>query len=373
MLFKIDKDCLKALNNKDKNAICALDQLALNRRRCKNVLFAEKAVLESLMKSTYLSETAKNTYRFIFNRSEDSKMCLKTVNRYILIVPQIRGDRIRTKTIENWEQIECQMSLKEIAETDMSDKTMLITENIEDGTFYKIITSHYKKQKNMKMDVDFEKAMGGGSTTEKVLQEMIDRKQRFSLCIVDSDQKFYNKSNPVYGDTMNNIKKIQNRVKEENTWFWGVHYLEVHEVENLIPISWLENLTEDIENAKDGIAFMRKLIEDDSSQISPVFFFDLKHGIPMKKMVENNSKDSRKNELFRQYWRRYLPENSECLKLSEQTHIINGICKNILERVNKKAELLCKELVLEEYLETFWMELGEEIFSWSCVGKRMAG
>lgn len=47
MLYEIDKSCLELLNDKnDISLIAFFEQLALDRRKCKNLLVAEREVLK---------------------------------------------------------------------------------------------------------------------------------------------------------------------------------------------------------------------------------------------------------------------------------------------------------------------------------------
>ena len=372
----IDESCLTALNNEEEDAVDALSQLAFHRKKSRNIVIAKKKVLEQLMHVEEFSEMERTVYKTIFNKSVENKIYLHAVSQYILIVPEITGERIQKKQLtDNIQQTIYQITLTELAKSDITDRVNLLTENIEDSEFYKILGKFYGKTCNIKnCTLDFEKRMGGGSTIVKVFEDILKERQKACLCIVDSDQKFFNPSNPVIGNTMSNLKKIIDG-KNEELW-WKVLFLEVHEIENLIPIQWMEELTKDIQDAEQGISFLKYLstLEDEPS---PVFFFDIKKGIKAEifHCSDVNDKDKmkhfQKNELFREYWKKYIDDFGIDIDVIHEGTVIHGICKDILVRVNENKNTLNNLYEIEEYLRKNWMLIGRVVFSWTCVGNRI--
>lgn len=312
----------------------------------------------------------------MFHRAIENKIYLHAVNQYILIVPEIIGERMKKEKLpDNREQTICQLTLSELAQSDITDKVNMLTENIEDSDFYKIIGKFYENTCNIKNCLlDFEKRMGGGSTTVKVFENIVEERQRLCLCIVDSDQKFYNAFNEKIGETMGKMKEfIKN--KPEDLW-WKVLFLEVHEIENLIPIHWMEEVTKEIQGAEQGIAFLQYLSRLEEKH-SPVFFFDIKKGIKADMFhcpdEENREKWKKyqKSDLFRAYWKTYIEGFGIDLDKIHEEPVVHGICHDILVRVNQNMNKLTDQYQIDEYLQNMWLTIGQVIFSWTCVGTKI--
>ena len=138
----------------------------------------------------------------------------------------------------------------------------MLAENEDDISFYKMLGQFYVRESKIgKIKIDFEPRNGGGSTTYGVLQRIIEEKNRMCLCIVDSDKKY---GNAEPRETMQKVKEIANRNMQD---YFEVILLDVHEIENLIPINVLEQIIKKLNISKQGIDFMRFLVREDCSLI----------------------------------------------------------------------------------------------------------
>ena len=368
MIFKIDKSCLDAINNKDRDSIIALDDLASNRRKGKNFIFAEKSVLEALYKAD-ISEGAKQVFYSLFSKSSEDKLYLQAVNKYINVVDKV----IEPQIGKNGNKEEFKVELKSLKDSDIYDYTVLITENQNDSEFYKLIGKYYARSKNIiKSKIMFDPKPGGGDTTVKILSVTVNNAtKKLCLCIVDSDKKFPKDTG---GDTKKHIEKF---IKEHPVQdIWKVIILDVHEIENLLPISYIEKCSKDVSTSSNTIKFLNHLI---SSYPIPeaIFYFDMKDGIKKEKFIcknPNNSEIQKKfneNANFRYYWHNYVISYGININTVSSEHIINGIGKKILEKIIK--EFSSQEISLEkdDYLKDKWISLGRDIFSWGCVGDRI--
>ena len=86
MIFKIDESCLKAIDLGDEDAIAALEQLALYRRKQRNYIFARKNVLEKLMVQDFFSKPVQSVFYSLLNRGAEDRSYLEGVNKCINIV-----------------------------------------------------------------------------------------------------------------------------------------------------------------------------------------------------------------------------------------------------------------------------------------------
>lgn len=369
MLFVIDEECLTALDAKTEDAVAALEMLALNRRKCRNLIYAPKSVLEDLMKRTCFSDIVKKTFQALFNRSVEIKLYFNAVNRYVKIVSEITGERV--SIIDGKE--ECKITLKELAECDVSNYTALITENLDDGRLYKLMGRYYEFENGLyRIPVEFEDKMGGGDTTAKLLELEVEKHERMCLCIVDSDKRF---RDDTHGVTMQKIEQFCEGKKQD---IWKVILLDVHEIENLLPIYWMKNASQDIEHASKTISFFNYLVSKHTDNNQPLFFFDIKEGIKRERFIcidtqnPDRVKQYRKSENYRKYWRKYIEEYGIIIEDVSDIHIVNGVSKNILSKVLNIYEGEASFDDIEEYLVPKWRDIGKEIFDWGCVGNRIA-
>lgn len=373
MVYEIDESCLTALKTNDSNSIAFLEQLALDRRKCKNIIVAKRQVFEELSKMTCFSNVTRKLYSIMENRASEQKMILKSTKRYCRLVAQNQGNTIIYKNQKEIIILEiCNNTLK-----DFTEKTLMLAENEDDISFYKMLGQFYVRESKIgKIKIDFEPRNGGGSTTYGVLQRIIEEKNRMCLCIVDSDKKY---GNAEPRETMQKVKEIANRNMQD---YFEVILLDVHEIENLIPINVLEQIIKKLNISKQGIDFMRFLVREDCSLESPVFYFDLKKGIPLKAYFLEEDADKererkyRKLSAYRKYWRLYIEKFG--VKIEDKNdYIIEGICdktlRHALDYFNdiKKQEKL-ESFEIEPYLKNSWMEIGEKVYCWGCVGGRIA-
>lgn len=364
MLFKIDESCLSAIDKNDEDAIFALDSLAFNRKKGNNIIFAKKKILEDLMKRDCFSLVTRNVFKKMFIKVE-GKQYLKNTKKYILIVDEIKGHRLSLVD----DKKECKITLKELAKSELSNKTTLITENIEEAKFYNMISKYYTKCNQMKKcNCSFNEHHGGGGTITTVLEQIINKRENMCLCIVDSDKKFPGASN---GDTMERVKRLCKNKEED---IWKLFCLDVHEIENLIPIEWVKNVTNDIENIGDCIKFLEHLLNTGDEAI---YFFDMKGGIKKSKFICSDKSDYEinkrynKDENFRNYWESYIIDYNIALNNVNGDFIIPGTCKKLLERIISKYENEFHIEQVEEHLKEKWLELGSVLFAWGCVGERI--
>ena len=74
MLYEIDESCVEALKIKNENVIAFLDELALNRRKCKNIVVAMRNVFLEMAKMEVLSLTARSVYNKLVGKMSERKI-----------------------------------------------------------------------------------------------------------------------------------------------------------------------------------------------------------------------------------------------------------------------------------------------------------
>lgn len=374
MLFEIDKSCLEVLKTNDFNAIAFFEQLALDRRKCRNIVVAKREIFFELAKNESLSDLSRAIYNILGNRMSERKLLLKNTKRYCRIVATNSEKNI---IIEDNHEI-ILLNILYGAKRDFTGCPIMLAENEEDIEFYKFVGKYFvKKNKIGNINIDFEEKNGGGSTISNVLERVICEKQKMCLCIVDSDRKY---GEADYGDTMKRVISVTKDVAQD---YFEVLLLQVHEIENIIPFSILENIVKENRLDEQGLLFIKFLTDCDDTMKSPAFYFDLKKGISKSAFVLADNADYdqkrkyRKNELYRQYWRKYIDEYG--IKLDDESNqvLVGGVCEKVLRyalQYLRKMEC-CNKLELleiEKVLQQMWEEIGEKVYCWGCIGGRIA-
>ena len=152
---------------------------------------------------------------------------------------------------------------------------IVLCENLKDTEFYFALCREYFGE----VFINTKNGQGGGgSSVADSLEHIVVSNDRFCLCIVDSDMKFPGAKE---GGT---YKAISNKGLEPSSTY-HVHKLNVHEIENLIPIDFMCQHIRD--NRVRSFAKRLKGIDKNGDILS---FYDVKKGI--------NSKNIREERLY---------------------------------------------------------------------------
>lgn len=371
MLYYIDKSCVELLNSGDPDAAEFMEQLIIHRKRCKNMIAADRNVLRDLSRSEKLAPFAREFYRILANRSSEFKLILSEAKKYYKVVSDYQGDKVA----ESNGQVVIQLSIKDGNKTDFTDRCILLVESTDDIDFYKLIGKYYLKRNHLNhIDISFEEMIGGGNTTSTRLEKIIDEGRRQCLCIMDSDKKYFGAKD---GDTLKRVMEVMDAKGTDDVQLYPLH---MHEIENLIPVGLLGEICKDIPSAEDGIKFLEFLLKQDKSSCSPVYYFDYKRGIPRSRFFIKNSEDEkeikkfRRLEEYRNYWRKYIENFGVEIEKSDADPIIQGVCEKVLTHAIKYLgeDREMEQKIDNSYIQDVWLDLGTVIVMWGCVGKRIA-
>jgi len=243
----------------------------------------------------------------------------------------------------------------------------LLAENLEDCEFFKLIAQNYNHLQGF--DIRFHCENGGGTTTFEVLKKCIVQEKMPTLCIIDSDQKYgmtkRYPQEPPKGDTLKKVANIKSSFNSLIDPPCGFFPLEVHEVENLIPLCILKELEDSYPAITDGVNMLVRLQTIDDG--NPILYYDMKNGLPVIK-----------EEPKRTYWKEIICElNGTDLNMPPKEKQENASspffpalsCKAGLLR---KANLLLRQhlrddLIIDNYLKKHWKNIAEIVFTWGCV------
>lgn len=231
----------------------------------------------------------------------------------------------------------------------------LIGENPRDCDFYNIVGHYFCFSHGIRgISIKFSPENGGGGSTGDIMIRCVRNLNKFALCIVDRDWRYgqiAEGDDPESGGTFIAAKKAEEELKQsglEN--YFQLFPLEVHEAENLIPFSVLEQLS-DTDCSPQGRDLISKLRSIQGGE--PIRYLDFK-----KKMKSGY------NVSYDMYW--------EPIRMELGNDSWDKTFYPVGRKVLEKATVHMKnanygELIIDDYLKDAWSQLGKVLFSWGCA------
>ena len=267
-------------------------------------------------------------------------------------------------------------SAKYFSDLSILTETVLLSENHDDVIFYKRLASAYLKWNNIgNIYIRYEPRSGGGQATARDFQTLQSSKQRFCLCILDSDKKA-----PALdiGETA----KAVLRINDSHQPLCDVCVIKVREIENLIPAAIYKEVFGADVNKHNAISFLEFI---DSSQHSETRnYLDLKKGLKLHKVLNEEPQKQ-----FRIYWlsvaqnlRDQLSSDC-CLCLDSeactrgsfescQCFITLGFGDTIMRKIEEKYSNSDLSSLVSEIVKHEWERVGSVIISWCCASPQMS-
>lgn len=252
MLITIDPSIADSLEqNPSATNPCAIaiDYLADTARHGNHILFGEIHVLDRIIS---LSGCLSDRTRIILNKIRSQTpfkgslvdaVCFQAVVESTLETPTVlvkdgkKQIRIPAKLISD--------------KPSLVDKARFLTENLNDGTFYKnLALTTIQQDLNLKevfssLIISYSPLNGGGNTTADVYREITDTQDHLCLCITDSDKKCPTSG---FGNTARRLIEYASNGPEK--WNCDFVVIDVRTIENLIPISELQFACAQIDDAQ---------------------------------------------------------------------------------------------------------------------------
>lgn len=174
------------------------------------------------------------------------------------------------------------IKIDDLPQFDVYKETHLLCENLNDIYFYEYVLDFYKKTQQIDVTNKYYPILGGGSTTHKVYESEILKRNAFVVCIADSDKK---SPKGALGETAKAIERVDTKEKPFNAIFY--HLQNVTEVENLIPIDiyakYIYTNTADEQRQK-----LETITDLGNIDIQFLDFFDMKKGIAIKNILTDD-------------------------------------------------------------------------------------
>ncbi len=360
MIFEIHKSCLQLLAEEDPDVCSMLNSLATNRRKGLNVIIADRDVLDYLKNCTLLEVNARRLFGDLRRKSPETEGLKKVVSRYYTIVAN--------------NSIECDnchiITVSDILKNEFLSKTQLIVEDSTDFDFYHYIGLYFASRNRISYNLSFDIVPGGGQNSATILDGLIKQENRLLLGIFDGDQKY---PGDTIGGTLKAVLKIID--SKDRKFFECISLAEqgVHEVENLIPLKLIEEIYDSREiNAQHTIKFLNRLYEKESNLY---FYFDMKKGIYLGNKTYTDNYDACWKDCVESF---KVSENLESLHISKVIISQCGLLEKAIEYLSKKSLengedliFIFENFVKNTFIDSKWTELGKEIFTWGCVGRRI--
>lgn len=229
----------------------------------------------------------------------------------------------------------------------------IVFEDINDSLIYATVAQWYAEDilNNKHLPLRYKEIQGGGNRTHAIYKAKQEQGDTFCLCITDSDKKYPTDES---GDTSRRVREI-----EDNSMPLSYHLdLEFHEIENLLPLGFLDRFSGTAE-AKEIIASLKRAEANGHPEAK--LYWDYKKGL--------RGHYAQGNEDYRHYWCSALGiEHSECeldctLKQCECFLIkpwpLKGEVKAALDSRPKISPTDC------ETLNTLWCEIASLFISWA--------
>lgn len=340
-----------------------LNNLATSRRRGCNIIIANRDVLNYLKKCTLLEDNARSLFSSLEGKSHETWQLKKSVSRYYTIISQ--------------EDVQCEnyytMTVEELLEKEFASKTKFLAENLSDCRFYNYIGLYYAYAKNINHNVSFDPTPGGGHPSATLFKTLIEENNNLLFGIFDGDQKYPGDN---IGETLEAVLKV---IDSKDRKFFDCLSLAdqgVHEAENLIPLGVIEEIYDGREaDAQNTIKFLNRLYYDKSNLY---FYFDMKKGV-----YRDNQKYTNKDR-YDACWKDCVEsfkksENLEKIRISKviisQSDLLDKAIEYLSEKSsenNKDLIVIFENFVKNTFVDLKWTEIGKEIFTWGCVGRRIS-
>lgn len=251
-------------------------------------------------------------------------------------------------------------------------KCYLLTENLHDGEFYQYMAKHYCFSHGLySQSVQFHMENGGGNTLCDVLEKCISKDKALVLCITDSDRKHGRTrkfpNDPAMGDTYLRAKKVSDKLSDSVHPPHCLHPIHVCEVENLIPLSLLQQLEDERHlGMQAALGKLRDMLSVTDG--SPLLYYDYKKGFPYMKEGPQ-----------RVYWKEILvalggdeasmPPSNRPEKSDSNTVFFPPLNSKILEFTLSKLQ--DGRIQVDSYLEEIWEDIGSLVFTWGYANAEM--
>lgn len=275
-------------------------------------------------------------------------------------------------------------SLEEAVGYRLNEQCILLGESTNDCKFYQLVGQRYMhciKDSIRGIDISLKNENGGGDSTHNQLDRCVKEEHHLTFCLTDSDKKHGTSkqyvNEPGIGKTAGLLKEAEKILNDDGLGsLFELYCLDVHEAENLIPLSLLEELHITDANGKDrGITYLR-LLQSKRTALGDKYpevllCYDIKNGIKIQDLRQKSAHPQFKKKPLLAYW-------EEIIAIVEDDSlpgVANDALILALERMAQKdpsGNERVLEIALDSHLVDYWNTIGKKVFSWGFANKPRA-
>lgn len=264
-------------------------------------------------------------------------------------------------------------SLQWIADRGTVPESSVVVENHHDYDLFLYAAKQYQEEfYTKKFSVSIRAIAGGGSQTPVVYDRALRDQNEFVLCIIDSD-----KICP--SQTGSQMTSDCSRLHSNKLSTWVTHFssLPVREVENIIPVTLIEDMLAKTASAQQPIANFDELKEFIRQQENKSYWYylDLKEGTKISSLSLGNCASFWQQVARDRLSRRHA--NNSCLssltcRCSSHCLIVPGISNNLLAMMisyldpdnSRKSSKELWSRAKTSHNFTHWEEVGRLVSLW---------
>lgn len=231
MLIHLDESIMAIGGDPSQDIVDSLEDIAAIVRAGTHLVTGNIATLRYLTGLEFLGTSARTAFRGLANRYAQFASAKRLVTTYAeIVISGLRPCLSRRGSVSV-----ISIPLSQVKNLSLRSPTEIIYEEIQDDFIYEIISRWYLRANVSPglLNRNYRPVHGGGGRTHAVYSSAQSRNDQFCLCVTDSDKKFPT-DDP--GPTSTGVRGVDqpNQVLS--------HHLDLdfHEIENLVPLSFLK-------------------------------------------------------------------------------------------------------------------------------------
>lgn len=261
-----------------------------------------------------------------------------------------------------------QMLYSDFINSDHCIKSQLVCEDLNDGIFFTHVLEWYINKSRNNVSFDLHKVNGGGENTYKAIKNEI-KEQHCTICIIDTDKRFPTDI-PAANSTYSRCVNLG-----INSPIYKLLPLQVHELENLIPLNYINAFDVWVNGKPDDVKHKKAFdyLCTDAENVLP--FFDYKKGIKNNDSYRNNpnlQNFARHCFSLNQEYTTAHPDYDAYINSLQDKQCIYpcliGGSGTMTRTINMIETRTTPEPNLLNFQEDNWNEIGQNLLNW-CIAR----
>lgn len=332
----------------------------------KLLLLADYDVLQWMLQQFEDDADLTNPLKFLSN-NYSTMVIPEEITFYLEVTSNINIEALRVKGNVRIFTI----SYLNLLDSISSQKCALIGEDENDCKFYRYILEWYQQYNGQRICCDFQNEHGGGGRMEIKVKDYA-HKYKPAFALVDTDDKY---EGQIHAEQTTR-QKCERASRHHKCTFW-LEVLPVHEVENLIPLNYVDKLDWNDANKYKKKSF--DYLRNNAHTEMILKYYDFKKGIHYRDIKDDNN--------FRNFAGYCFYLNPELYNKQSFENYIEGmddddvvypsVRENLFSQVlnlmkNEKSFVRRHPPMLLDFQYDTWNRIGSMMLSWGCVRNQEA-